>query len=252
MKRVVFGYLRKLGIALLAISGSMALSAAPPSSPVAAQHVENQVSLAPQPSHKPKKIGIVLFDGFETLDVFGPVEMWGRLPDYEMVMVSQHGGPVKSAQGIETIAPLSFANAPQFDILMVPGGAGTRTEVNNPELLAFLRKQDHGTEWTTSVCTGSALLAKAGILDGRKATSNKLAFRWAASQSDKVSWQTHARWVIDGKYISSSGVSAGTDMALALVETLYGRELAEHTAHFTEYVWNDDPSNDPFAVNEKP
>jgi putative intracellular protease/amidase len=199
-------------------------------------------------SEKPRTIGILLFAGFETLDVFGPVEMWGRLKDYRVVMVSQHGGPVKSAQDVETVAAYSFDDAPQFDILMVPGGTGTRAEVDNPALLAFLRRQDRGTAWTISVCTGSALLAKAGLLDGRKATSNKLAFAWASSQSRKVAWQGHARWVVDGKYITSSGVSAGTDMALGLVETLYGRAAATDIAHFTEYVWNDDPASDPFAV----
>lgn len=202
----------------------------------------------PATTAKSKTIGIVLFPGFETLDVFGPVEMWARLPDYRIVMVSQHGGPVKSGQGIDTVATYSFDNAPQFDILMIPGGGGTRTEVNNPDMLAFLRKQDKGTTWTTSVCTGSAVLAKAGILDGHKATSNKLAFAWASSQSGKVTWQGHARWVIDGKYITSSGVSAGTDMALGLVEKLYGHQVAERTAYYTEYVWDDDPTKDPFAV----
>lgn len=84
-----------------------------------------------------KQIGIVLFDQFETLDVFGPVEMWGGMPDYEMVMVSQQGGLVRSSQGIETQTSYGFETAPQFDILMVPGGMGTRSEINNPAMLAF-------------------------------------------------------------------------------------------------------------------
>lgn len=166
-----------------------------------------------------KKIGVVIFPDFETLDVFGPVQMWGRLDDYEVVMVSQYGGPVLSAQGVETPARYSFENAPQFEVIMVPGGLGTRTEVNNPAILAFLRRQDRGTEWTTSVSQGSNVL-----------------------------WQGRARWVVDGKYVTSSGVSAGTDMALGLVEKLYGRARADLTARDAEYIWNDDPSNDPFAV----
>jgi len=230
-----------LTVGALSLSGSAYAASQAPTAPTAAASTSQNVT-------KPKTIGIVLFPGFETLDVFGPVEMWGRLPDYRIVMVSQHGGPVKSGQGIDTVATYSFENAPQFDVLMIPGGGGTRTEVNNPEMLAFLRKQDRGTTWTTSVCTGSAVLAKAGLLDGHKATSNKLAFAWASSQSGKVAWQGHARWVIDGKYITSSGVSAGTDMALGLVEKLYGHQMAEHTARFAEYVWNDDPAKDPFAV----
>lgn len=194
-----------------------------------------------------KQIGIVLFDQFETLDVFGPVEMWGGMPDYEMVMVSQQGGLVRSSQGIETQTSYSFETAPQFDILMVPGGMGTRSEINNPAMLAFIQKQDKATQWTVSVCTGAALLAKAGVLKQRRATSNKLAFDFAVAQDGDVLWQKQARWVFDGKYVTSSGVSAGTDMALALVEKLYNREQAESIAHWTEYVWNSDPKIDPFA-----
>ena len=194
-----------------------------------------------------KQIGIVLFDQFETLDVFGPVEMWGGMPDYEMVMVSQQGELVRSSQGIETQTSYSFETAPQFDILMVPGGMGTRSEINNPAMLAFIQKQDKATQWTVSVCTGAALLAKAGVLKQRRATSNKLAFDFAVAQDGDVLWQKQARWVFDGKYVTSSGVSAGTDMALALVEKLYNREQAESIAHWTEYVWNSDPTIDPFA-----
>tara|TARA_B100000678_G_scaffold23668_1_gene18012 strand:+ start:1474 stop:2280 length:807 start_codon:yes stop_codon:yes gene_type:complete len=196
-----------------------------------------------------KKLAIVLFPDFETLDVFGPVEMWGRLPDYEVVMVSEHGGLVRSSQGVETKATYSFADAPQFDILMIPGGGGTRREVNNPAMLDFLRRQDRGTEYTTSVCTGAAVLAKAGLLAGHKATTNKRAWTWATSQDGKVDWQPSARWVVDGKYVTSSGVSAGTDMALGLVERLYGRERAIQTAQGAEYIWNDVATDDPFAVD---
>ncbi|WP_209234157.1 DJ-1/PfpI family protein [Rhizobium sp. 16-449-1b] len=201
---------------------------------------------------KSKRIGIVVFPEFETLDVFGPIQMWGRLPDHEVVLVAQKAGPVRSAQGVEAVATYSFENAPQFDILMVPGGIGTRQEVNNQEILDFVRKQDQGTTLTTSVCTGAAILAKAGLLDGHKATTNKLAFSWATSQSNKVNWVGHARWVEDGKYITSSGVSAGTDMSLAVVEKVYGREAADRSASFAEYTWNDKADHDPFAVDAGP
>jgi putative intracellular protease/amidase len=162
-------------------------------------------------------------------------------------MVSQQGGLVRSSQGIETQTAYSFETAPQFDILMVPGGMGTRSEINNAAMLAFIQKQDKATQWTVSVCTGAALLAKAGVLKQRRATSNKLAFDFAVAQDGDVLWQKQARWVFDGKYVTSSGVSAGTDMALALVAKLYNREQAESIAHWTEYVWNSDPTIDPFA-----
>lgn len=204
---------------------------------------------SPTPAETPQKtIGIVLFPSFETLDVFGPVQMLGKLPDYRVVFVAEVAGPVRSSQGIEAVASYSFEDAPQLDVLLVPGGMGTRKEVSNEKLLAFLRQQDRGTQLTTSVCTGAALLARAGLLDGRRATTNKVAFAWVAGQSDKVEWVGSARWVSDGKYVTSSGVSAGTDMALSLVERLYNREMAEKQARRAEYQWNDDPENDPFAI----
>jgi putative intracellular protease/amidase len=131
---------------------------------------------------------------------------------------------------------------------MVPGGAGAYSEVKNPAMLDFIRAQDRHTELTTSVCSGSWILARAGVLEGRRATSNKLSFADALAQPAKVDWVKHARWVEDGKYITSSGVSAGTDMALGVVARLHGAEMARRLAHNVEYVWIDDPSNDPFAV----
>lgn len=230
--------LASIAFALLASAPASLAETAPVATPVAAPA-----------KVKSKTIAIVLFPRFETLDVFGPVEMWGRLDDYEIVTVSEHGGTIASAQGIDTVTDYSFDNAPQFDILMIPGGMGTRTEVNNPVMLEFLHKQDEGTEYTTSVCTGAALLAKAGLLDGRKATSNKMAWSFVTSQDGDVLWQPSARWVEDGKFLTSSGISAGIDMALALIEDLEGREKAENVAKVAEYIWNDDPADDPFAVD---
>lgn len=215
---------------------------------VPAQAQQSSGNNVQQQAEKTKTIGVVLYDKFETLDVYGPVQMWGRLPDHKVVFVAEKAGPVKSSQGPEAVAEYSFDDAPQFDIVMVPGGGGARQEVDNPKILEFIRKQDNGSDLTVSVCTGAALLAKAGLLDGRRATTNKLAWSWATGQSDKVDWVGQARWVEDGKYITSSGVSAGTDMALAVVEKIYGREAADRRAKGAEYVWNDDPGNDPFAV----
>lgn len=211
-----------------------------------------QAAKAPMIAPGRKIVGVVLYPGFEVLDVFGPVEMWAYVPDFQVVMISQNGGAVKSAQGVSAVADYSFANAPQLDIMMVPGGTGTRTELNNQVFLDFIRKQNENTQLTTSVCTGSALLAKAGLLTGHKATSNKNFFSLATQQDPSVDWQGKARWVEDGKFITSSGVSAGTDMALGLVARLYGKERASLLAHSLEYEWNDDPTNDPFAIIYKP
>ncbi|MFN7984497.1 MAG: DJ-1/PfpI family protein [Vicinamibacterales bacterium] len=200
----------------------------------------------PQPSSK-KVLGVILYPGFEVLDVFGPVEMWSYVPEFQVVMVSEKGGAVRSFQGVEVMSQYSFANAPPLDILMVPGGVGTRTELLNPVFLDYIKTQDKRTEVTTSVCTGSALLAKAGLLKGHKATSNKGAFSLAVDQDPTVEWIGKARWVDDGKFVTSSGVSAGTDMALGLVQKLFGKARAQGLARSLEYEWHEDPTVDPFA-----
>ena len=192
-------------------------------------------------------VGVILYPGFEVLDVFGPVEMWANTPGLEVMMISQDGGPVRSAQGTVVHADYSFATAPKLSIMMVPGGAGTFSELENPTFLSFLKTKDAETEFTTSVCTGSALLARAGLLKGRKATSNKALFSLAVDQDPSATWMKRARWVEDGKYFTSSGVSAGTDMALGLVARLKSKAEAQALAKSLEYEWRDDPARDPFA-----
>jgi putative intracellular protease/amidase len=195
-----------------------------------------------------KTVGTLLYPGFELLDVFGPLEMFGALTsDYSLQMVAETAGPVASRQGPQTIADVAIADAKPHDILLVPGGRGSRREVNNAELIAWVGRHAQACEIVASVCTGSALLARAGLLDGRKATSNKLAFAWVAAQGPNVDWQPHARWVVDGKFWTSSGVSAGIDMALALIAELNGTEKAQWVAKYTEYRWVDDADDDPFG-----
>ena len=196
-----------------------------------------------------RTIGVVLFEGFELLDVFGPLEMFGLAADhFEIRLIAERGGVVASRQGPKSVCDDSFQSAPAIDVLLVPGGIGTRREVNNPVLLNWLKERSQQAELVASVCTGSALLAKAGVLDGLRATSNKLAFAWASSQSEKVQWQKQARWVEDGKVFSSSGVSAGIDMALAVIAKLVSQQAAEEAANFAEYSWQRDADWDPFAA----
>ena len=195
-----------------------------------------------------RTLGVVLFEGFELLDVFGPLEMFGLAADhFEIRLISETGGVVASRQGPKSVCDDSFQSAPAIDVLLVPGGIGTRREVNNPVLLDWLNERSKQAELVASVCTGSALLAKAGVLDGLRATSNKLAFAWASAQSEKVQWQQQARWVEDGKVFSSSGVSAGIDMALAVIAQLVSEQAAEDAANFAEYSWQRDADCDPFA-----
>lgn len=193
-------------------------------------------------------LGMVVFEGFELLDTFGPLEMFGSLRDkVEIVMIGQQHGSVKSSAGPAVVVDRTFEEIKALDILMIPGGGGTRKEVNNQPFLDALKKLGEQTPHVASICTGAALLAKTGLIDGIKATTNKRAFKWATSQSDQVLWIKEARWVEDGKFFTSSGVSAGTDMALALIEKLFGYDVAMNTANGAEYIWNKDPHYDPFA-----
>ena len=197
---------------------------------------------------QPRKLGAVLYPQFELLDLYGPLEMFGSVgPEIEIVTVAQEAGPVASAQGPETVATHGFADCPALDLILLPGGIGTLAELQNEAMLDFLRTRAPQAEVTMSVCSGSALLAKAGLLDGRRATSNKVFFSLASDQSEKVDWVTEARWVEDGPFVTSSGVSAGTDMSLAVIANLFGRERAEKITVITEYEWSTDPTRDPFA-----
>jgi transcriptional regulator GlxA family with amidase domain len=196
----------------------------------------------------PRTLGAVLYPQFELLDLYGPLEMLGSLGQHlRIVTVAEQAGPVASAQGPATVAEHGFAAAPKLDLVLVPGGVGTFPQLANEAMLEFLRKRAAEAELVLSVCTGSALLAKAGLLDGRRATSNKQFFDLARQQGPKVEWISEARWVHDGKFVTASGVSAGTDMALGVIARLHGRHVAEQIAALTEYEWQSDPTRDPFA-----
>lgn len=197
---------------------------------------------------KQKTLGVILFPGFELLDVFGPVEMFGNLTGLvEVVMVGEKAGSVESAQGPGVVTTRSFDDCPHLDYLLVPGGIGTRAEIDNAAMIDFLKTRVADAELAMTVCTGTALFARAGVLDGHKATTNKMVFKWVAEQGPKVEWIKQARWVEDGKFATSSGVSAGMDMALAVIERLYGKETSKALEVGTEYDRHTDASWDPFA-----
>jgi transcriptional regulator GlxA family with amidase domain len=193
-------------------------------------------------------VGAVLFEGFELLDVFGPLEMFGLLGERASItMLAVAPGGVRSAQGPACVADAPLADAGAIDVVLVPGGIGTRREAENPRFLDAVRRLSGSSGYVSSVCTGSGLLARAGVLDGRRATSNKLAFGWAVSQGPGVTWVREARWVEDGRFFTSSGVSAGMDMALALIGRIFGRETSVTVANRAEYAWHEDAGWDPFA-----
>ena len=193
------------------------------------------------------RLGTILYPDFEMLDVYGPLEMFGSLgDDLRITTVAEQEGPIRAYSGPATLAEWSFENAPELDLILVLGGIGTLPELDNQAMIAFLQSRCPTTQITMSVCSGSALLARAGLLDGLSATSNKMFFDLAKNQSDAVDWITTARWVDAGQYVTSSGVSAGTDMALAIIERLFGAARADRVARYTEYQWHREAEDDPF------
>ena len=196
-----------------------------------------------------RRLAALVFPGFEQLDLYGPLEMFGLLGErVALTLVAETPGPVASGGGPRSLAEAGLDDAGPYDLVLVPGGPGTRREVDNPALAAWIARQAETAEVLASVCTGAALLARAGVLDGRRATTNKRAWAWATAQGPGVAWQPKARWVQDGRLWTSSGVAAGIDMALALIGALYGTPLAEEVAAHAEYDWHRDPDWDPFAA----
>ncbi len=197
-----------------------------------------------------RTLGVLVFPGFELLDVFGPLEAFGVRPSrehFDCLLVADVPGPVASTQGPRGVAEIGLDDARHLDMILVPGGMGTRKEVENPRVLRWITERSRDAEIVMSVCTGAGLLARAGVLDGRRATTNKLSFSWVVDQGPKTEWVKEARWVEDGNVFSSAGVSAGIDMSLAVIRRTVSAELAETAANFMEYDWHRDASWDPFA-----
>lgn len=189
----------------------------------------------------------LVFDNFETLDLFGPIEMFGCLPEhFRIQLASMTGGIIHNHHGValQTIAVVELKH--QTDILLIVGGKGTRQVIEDSQFLQILTSLSDSADWVLSVCTGSALLAKAGILDSRRATSNKLSWQWVIEQSDKVDWVQQARWVVDDKFYTSSGVSAGIDMTLGFIADRHDTATARQIANYTEYRWQEDSLLDDF------
>ncbi len=189
----------------------------------------------------------LVFDNFETLDLFGPIEMFGSLPEhFRIQFASMTGGIIYNHHGValHTIAVADLEH--QTDILLIVGGKGTRQVIEDRQFLQTLTTFANNADWVLSVCTGSALLAKANLLDDKRATSNKLAWQWVIEQSNKVHWVQQARWVVDGKFYTSSGVSAGMDMALGFIADRHDIDTARQIAGYTEYRWQEDSQLDDF------
>lgn len=201
-------------------------------------------------SKKLKEIAFIMFEGYEPLDAFGPAEIFGSLTDiYTQGFYSLDGGVVSCRQKVPLMTEkLESIGDRKPEIILIPGGFGTRQGVENEELIAHIKRLAEGAEYVMTVCTGTALLAKTGLLDGRKATTNKVAFSWVVSQGPKTEWNKAARWVVDDKYWTSSGVSAGMDMAFGFLADRFGAEFARKSATRIEYVWNENKDDDTFVA----
>ena len=196
---------------------------------------------------EPSTVGILIFDDVEVLDFCGPFEVLasarsigsegddGRL--YRVLTIAERPETVRCRGDLLVQPHHTIVDHPPLNILVVPGGRGTRRERQNRTLLDWIAAQDTQTSLTTSVCTGSFLLAAAGLLDGRRATTHWASIDWLREHHPAVDVRADERVVDEGHLVTSAGVSAGIDMALHLLERLHGRDVAEETARGMEYDW---------------
>jgi transcriptional regulator GlxA family with amidase domain len=198
-----------------------------------------------------KRVGIVLFNEVEVLDFCGPFEVFSvvRLDEekrreqpspFDVLLVAEKGDPVNTAGGMRVIPDYAFQSCPKLDILVVPGGWGTRKEMNNPVMLDWLRARAPEVETLTSVCTGSMLLGFAGLLDGLHATTHWRSLDWMRDSFPLVTVEYNQHVVVDGRVVTSAGISAGIDMALTVVARYFGDNVARAAAKNMEYPFPDD------------
>jgi putative intracellular protease/amidase len=179
------------------------------------------------------RIVIPLFDRFTALDAVGPYEVLSRLPGAEVLFVAAEAGPVRADTGVLALtADARIDDVDSCDVLVVPGGPGTRSLMRQPGLTGWIRRVDETTQWTTSVCTGSLLLGGAGLLGGLDATTH-----WSATEllESFGARYTNQRVVVRGKVITAAGVSAGIDMGLTLAGLLAGDDVAKAIQLAIEY-----------------
>ena len=184
-------------------------------------------------------IGLLIFDDVEELDFVGPWEVFTMAAqqrgDLRVATLAQRAGPVRCAKGLRVQADHALADAPSLDVLLVPGGQGTRREVANPVVIDWLRHVEPELTWLTSVCTGALLLCEAGFATGRRVTTHWAFVEELRKRYPDVSVRDDVRYVRDGKLCTAAGVSAGIDMALWLTGQLFGVELARRTQRAMEY-----------------
>ncbi|NET48298.1 MAG: DJ-1/PfpI family protein [Merismopedia sp. SIO2A8] len=199
-------------------------------------------------THQKRNVGILIFPMVEVLDFAGPFEVFSRTrlepgidarrdetsAPFNVFTVAKELGTITATGGLQVIPQYIFTNAPNIDLLVVPGGFGTRPLLEDPDTLTWIHSTHQQASLTTSVCTGALLLAKVGLLAGKQATTHWGAYDLLASLDPSITVKRDQRVVVDGIF-TSAGVSAGMDMAFAVVESLHGKAVADATAHYIEF-----------------
>jgi transcriptional regulator GlxA family with amidase domain len=201
----------------------------------------------------PMTLGVVCYPKCGLLDVCGPLAAFGAVSNvFQAVLVGEAAGPVETAQGVRLEADAGYEDAPALDLVLVPGGPGARRRAEDEPFLRWLAERGRAARHVLSVGSGSALLARAGLLDGRRATAPARGMAWAREQGPRTRWVERARWVEDGPAVTAAGPAAGLDMALAVITRLTAPDVGENVARSLEHVWRRDPADDPFETRGDP
>lgn len=228
----------------------------------ASQHAVQPLLGTNHTSPPPKNWAVALFPSFDAIDIFGPLDSLWYLAfsrQLNLALLSETLEPVwarppfsslntQNSSFWYSINPThTYDNPPpDIEVLLVPGGAGVRF-LNLTTQIEFVRKTYPNLRYLISICTGAGILAEAGVLDGRSATTNKLAWAQVTEKGPKVKWRSPARWIVDGNIWSSSGVTAGLDLIFAFIEEVYGSQVAKDLQKPLEYERRSDMCDDPFA-----
>lgn len=194
---------------------------------------------------QPWNVGILLFDQVEVLDFAGPYEVFGLAaydryqPNerllFNVATLSESGSPVITRNNLKVTPDHSFATAPKYDLIVIPGGPGVKEALSNQALLDWIRDRSGDTPWITSVCTGSLLLAKSGLLDGKKATTHFDSIHWMRTQFPAIDVIEDVKYVDEDRIVTSGGVATGIHMSLHMVDRLAGRSMAEDVSRVMEF-----------------
>jgi transcriptional regulator GlxA family with amidase domain len=190
-----------------------------------------------------RNLAILLFPDVEVLDFCGPLEVFSVASQivepaaFNVFTIAEQPGPIRARNGLSVNPHYRLGDCPEPQILLIPGGQGTRPLLNHAPLLEWIRAKSAGAELTLSVCTGSLLLAKAGLLDGLEATTHAGAMELLQQLAPKTTVHADRRYVDNGRIVCSAGIAAGLDMSLHVVERLLGPEAATKTARYMEYPW---------------